>query len=197
MQVSLGQNAEEEEEEEDGDTWRPKYYPLDVKDPLWPPGFSTNIEIKGTMGEPFSKELTITASSYPRHQYEDVLVKVGLLKYERFPPRKLPNPEVFGPIPRGWVLEPGEVGIGTMDPGENLTLNLSARINRVGRYFIIFTATGRVDGGGVEELLWDRLAIVLEPRSGDLGRTTLLWVVTFVLIGVCLSIYIIKRRRTP
>ena len=164
-------------------------------DPLWAPGYSTNIEIYGTMGLPVTKQVVLRNDS--PYVLEEVVLRVGLCVYEHFPPIRLPNPEVFAAPPDDWVLEPRELKIGRMNIGENRTVKLSARISRVGRYFILLTATGKVSGEIVEEILWYKVGLVLEPRTGDVGRTTLLWVVTIVLLGVCLVIFITKKKHEP
>jgi len=170
---------------------RPRESLLDVIDPLWPPGHSAIIRIRGTMGEPFSKELIV--ENYSPYLLEDVVLKLGLAVEERFPQTRLRR-EVLGPVPDDWVLEPSELEIGALPPGENRSVRISGRISRVGTYFILLAATARIDEGGVQQVLWYNVELVLEPAGGGRGATVPLWLIAGGLLGACAVVFAAKKR---
>jgi len=147
------------------------------------------------MGEPVTK--TPILRNYSPQRIEDVVLSIGLLKYDQFPPSKLPAPRVFLPIPGNWRIEPRTSLIGTLGPEEDTEVNFSIRLNKVGRYSLVFAARGRPEGGGNETVLWDTIWVELEPGSGHPPRITVIRLIAMAMLAGCGAVFVRKKSHTP
>ncbi len=176
------------------DWTRPKVYQLEIEDPA-DRSHSKPVRVSGRMGEPVTKKLIV--SNYSPQTVEDVVLSIGLLKYDQFPPERLPAPRVFVRAPGDWHIEPRTVWIGNLSPKEQASLNISIRLEKVGRYSLMFAATGRPDGGGNETVLWENVWVELEPGSGYSPRVMVIRLIAMGMLAGCGAVFVLKRSRTP
>lgn len=175
------------------DDWtHPKSYPLEMLDPTWPPHTKISpIRVSAKTGEPVSKELVVY--NHSPQAVEDVVLRVGLSKSDRFPPTKLPAPIVFTPLPKDWQFSPREVRIGTLQSEEERTVNFSACLDKVGRYDLLFLGIGTVAGGENETVLQDGMWIELERGKGHSSRIMLIRLMGMGMLAACAAILILKQ----
>jgi hypothetical protein len=168
-------------------------YALEILDPDWPPGKKESpIRVYGVMGEGVSKELIVYNFS-PR-VVEDVVLRVGLSKLDRFPPTKLPAPVVFTGLPESWRVSPRQLLIGRMDPEERVVVNITASLEKVGRYRLLLIATGDDPEDDDSIVLRDAISLELEKVEGHSLRISVVRLVAMAMLALCGGILINKRR---
>ena len=172
----------------------PKSYQLGIEDPA-SATHSKPVRVLGRMGETVTKKLIVR--NYSPQNVQDVVLSIGLLKYDEFPPKTLPAPRIFLPAPANWQIEPRTVSIGTLDSEEQASFNLSIRLDKVGRYNLMLVATGRLDGAENETVLWENVWVELEPGSGHSQRVMVVRLIAMGMLAGCGAVFVLKRSRTP
>lgn len=168
-------------------------YALEILDPDWSPGRSESpIRVYGVMGEEVSKELIV--HNFSPRVVEDVVLRVGLSKQDRFPPTKLPAPVVFTGLPESWQVSPRQVLIGRMGPEERVVVNITASMEKVGRYRLLLIATGNDPGDEDNIVLREAISLELEKVEGHSLRITVVRLEAMAMLAVCGGILINKRK---
>ncbi len=190
-----GQEVQEKQEEVIPlDDWAGlQTHALEILDPDWPPGKRESpIRVYGVTGQEVSKELIVYNFS-PR-VVEDVVLRLGISKQDRFPPIKLPATVVFTGLPESWQVSPRQVLIGSMNPEEEVRVNITASLGKVGRYRFLLIATGDDAEDEDNILLRQTISLELERGKGHPSRITVVRFVAMAMLAGCGAILISKRK---